>query len=60
MPWTLQQYEDSRGARPIEDFLESLSETDRAVVKAKLFYLQERGNPLREPMTKSLGAGLFS
>ncbi len=59
MPWALQQFEDSRGALPIEDFLGSLSETDRAVVKAKLHYLQERGNQLREPTTKSMGAGLF-
>ena len=59
MPWTLRHYEDNRGAHPVGEFLESLTESDRAVVKAKLFYLQERGNQLREPFTKSLGDGLF-
>ncbi|SRR5258706_10999780 len=59
MSWTLQQYEDNRGARPVEEFLVTLAESERAVVKAKLFYLQERGNQLREPFTKSLGDGLF-
>jgi len=39
VPWILQQYEDNRGTRPVEEFLESLEESDRGVVKAKLFYL---------------------
>jgi phage-related protein len=59
MPWTLQQYEDNRGRRPVEEFLESLAESERAVVKAKFFYLQERGSQLREPITKSMGDGLY-
>lgn len=59
MPWILQQYEDGRGGRPVEEFLESLSESDRGAVKAKLFYLRERGSQLREPLSKSLGDGLF-
>lgn len=59
MSWSLQQYQDSRGSRPVEAFLEALSETERAAVKAKLFYLQERGNQLREPHTKSMGDGLY-
>ena len=59
MPWILQQYEDNRGTRPVEEFLESLEESDRGVVKAKLFYLQERGTQMREPLSKSLGGGLF-
>ncbi len=59
MSWALQQYEDSRGDHPVEEFLASLSENDRGAVKAKLFYLQERGNLLREPLSKSLGGGLF-
>lgn len=59
MPWLLQQYSDARGTRPIEVFLESLPDSDRGPVKAKLFYLQEKGSQLREPITKSLGEGLF-
>ena len=59
MIWTLQQYEDNRGARPVGDFVESLTDSDRAIVKAKLAYLLDRGNQLREPFTKSLGDGLF-
>lgn len=59
MPWTLQQYEDNRGSRPVVDFIESLAESDRAIVKAKLAFLLERGNQLREPFTKSLGDGLL-
>lgn len=45
--------------RPVGDFVESLTESDRAIVKAKLAYLLNRGNQLREPFTKSLGDGLF-
>jgi len=59
MPWTLQQYEDNRGLRPVNDFIESLTEADRAIVKVKLAFLLERGNQLREPFTKSLGNGLM-
>lgn len=39
--------------------MESLAESDRGIVKAKLFHLQERGSQLREPLSKSLGEGLF-
>ncbi|MGH7871918.1 MAG: type II toxin-antitoxin system RelE/ParE family toxin [Candidatus Binatia bacterium] len=42
-----------------KSFLGTLSETERAVVKAKLFYPQERGSQLREPLTKSMGDGLY-
>ena len=59
MPWTLQQYEDNRGVRPVNGFIESLTETDRAIIKAKLAFLLERGNELREPFTKSVGDGLL-
>lgn len=59
MSWVVQQYEDPRGERPVEKFLGSLPEHDRGTIKAKLFYLQERGSQLREPLTKSLGGGLF-
>lgn len=59
MPWTLQQYEDNRGLLPVNEFIDSLTETDRAIVKAKLTFLLERGNQLREPFTKSLGNGLM-
>ena len=57
MLWTLYQYEDNRGLRPVNDFIESVTETDRAIIKAKLALLLERGNELREPFTKSLGDG---
>lgn len=59
MPWTLQQYEDNRGSHPVGDFIEALTETDRAIVKAKLAFLIERGNQLRQPFTKNLGDGLL-
>jgi phage-related protein len=39
--------------------LESLPENDRGIVKAKLHFLEQRGNELREPLSKSLGEGLF-
>jgi phage-related protein len=55
----LQQYEDVRGERTVEKFLNSLPENDRGTIKAKLHYLKERGNVLREPLSKSLGGGLF-
>jgi phage-related protein len=59
MSWSLQLYEDNRGMRPVGDFVVSLTESDRAIVKAKFAYLLNRGNQLREPFTKSLGDGLF-
>jgi len=43
----------------VDEFLDSLSAGDRGLVKAKLFYLQERGSQLREPHSKSLGEGLL-
>ena len=43
----------------MKDLLGALAESERAVVKGKLFYLQERGNQLREPFTKSMGDGLY-
>ena len=45
MPWTLQQYEDNRGMRPVGDFVESLTESDRAIVsEARLLNSTEASN----------------
>lgn len=37
----------------MEKFLDSLPDDDRGTVKAKLHYLEEKGNELREPLSKS-------
>lgn len=59
MAWELRYYLDSRGGNPVEEFIEGLPEEDRALVRARIGFLGERGNRVREPHSKSLGAGLF-
>jgi len=57
--WLLRCYLDGRGRNPIEEFIEALPETDRALVRARITSLAELGNRAREPLSKSLGEGLF-
>lgn len=59
MPWELRYYLDRRGGNPVEEFIEDLPEEDRALVRARITFLGEVGNRLREPHSKSLGGGLF-
>ena len=47
------------GRKPVEDFLNSLSSKMRAKALYDLSVLEEYGNALREPYSKSIGDGLF-
>lgn len=60
MRFTIEFYESPSGARPVEDFLDELRESDPgdfASVLAGLDRLRSRQNH-REPLSKSLGEGL--
>ena len=59
MTWNLAFYQTPRGERPAAMFVEQLPEPARAEVAALLAVLRERGNLLRPPHSKALGAGLF-
>lgn len=59
MDWKLEQYQDGRGGKPVEEFIQTLSEEEQAQVSARLLYLQRVGYRIREPLSKSLGDGLF-
>lgn len=60
MRFTIEFYESPAGARPIEEFLDELRDSDHddfAAVLAGLDRLKSRHNH-REPLSKSLGDGL--
>lgn len=52
-------YETVRGECPIEKFLNSLDKKMRAKLVGMIEILEEKGNMLREPYSKSLGDGIF-
>ncbi|MDO5816487.1 MAG: type II toxin-antitoxin system RelE/ParE family toxin [Eubacteriales bacterium] len=51
-------YETVRGECPIEKFLNSLDKKMRAKLVGMIEILEEKGNMLREPYSKSLGDGI--
>jgi len=57
--WELRYYLDSRGGNPVGEFIERLPEEDRALVRARIGFLGEISNRVREPLSKSMGEGLF-
>ena len=57
--WKLEYYLDARGRNPVEEFIQSLTAGDQALVRARIDFLGEVGNQAREPHSKSLGKGLF-
>ena len=57
--WKIECYLDRKGNNPVEKFIESLPLDDRASLRARLDFLGEIGNRAREPLSKSLGGGLF-
>lgn len=59
MAWELRYYLDSRGGSPVEEFIEGLPKEDQNQVRARIAFLGEVGNQAREPVSKSLGDGLF-
>ena len=48
-----------RGQNPVEAFIVSLPMDDRASLRARIDFLAEVGNQVREPLSKHLGSGLF-
>ena len=58
MPWTVDDYRGPGGARPVRAFLDGLSVAARARVAAALTMLEQEGNRLRFPRSRSLGGGL--
>ena len=51
-------YETVSGECPIEKFLNSLDKKMRAKLVGMIEILEEKGNMLREPYSKSLGDGI--
>ena len=52
-------YQLPNGKKPVEEFLDSLDKKMRAKAIYGLSILEEYGNTLREPHSKSMGDGLF-
>ena len=52
-------YRLPNGIAPVEEFLDSLNVKMRSKAIYSLSILEEQGNRLREPFSKSLGDGLF-
>ena len=59
VPWRIECYLDSRGNNPVEEFIGTLPVGERASLRARIDFLAEVGNRAREPLSKSLGGGLF-
>ena len=59
VPWRIECYVDGEQNNPVKEFIEVLPVHDRAVVRARIDFLAEIGNRAREPLSKSLGGGLF-
>jgi len=57
--WELRCYLDSRGGNPVEEFIQILPGGDQAHIRARIEFLGEVGNRSREPLSKSLGGGLY-
>ena len=52
-------YKENDGSKPLGDFIRSLDTKMKAKVVANLRLLEEYGNKAREPLSKSLGDGIF-
>lgn len=57
--FTVLFYEDSKGNKPVEEFLVQLDKKMRAKLLGLLEVLQENGYQLREPYSKHLEDGIF-
>jgi len=57
--WELRCYLDGRGENPVDEFIGKLPEEDQALVRARVAFLAQVGNRTREPLSKSIGKGLF-
>ncbi len=52
-------YKEENGYCPVEQFLDSLDNKMKAKILKMIMLLQQNGNELREPYSKSLGDGIF-
>ena len=50
---------DQKGANPVRDFIESLSEKEQAKIAAYAAELKIQGHNLRRPLADYLGNGLY-
>jgi len=57
--WRVQCYVDSRGTNAVEAFIRELPKAEQPIVRARIDFVAEVGNRAREPLSKSLGNGLF-
>lgn len=57
--WTIDEYTTEGGESPVRAFISGLSGRDEVEAVALIKLLEERGNTLRPPHSKPLGAGLF-
>ena len=57
--WTVTEYEHPSGEVPVLSFLQTLRDDAKAEAIALVRIVTERGNVLREPLSKALGSGLF-
>ena len=59
MHWTVTEYESPNGEAPVLSFLQALTDDAKTEAIALVRIITERGNALREPLSKALGSGLF-
>lgn len=57
--WEVDDWRSSGGTRPVREFIRGLSKPARAKVGAVWTMLEEHGNRLALPQSRSLGGGLF-
>lgn len=57
--WAIEEYRTATGESPIRVFLDSLEKRDLADALALIKLAEARGNELRGPHSKALGAGLY-
>lgn len=57
--YTVDFYKTPSGACPVQDFLDSVDTKMRAKLLRSVLLLEQNGNDLREPYSKSLGGGIF-
>lgn len=58
MKFQIEAYEKETGEVPFDEFMSSLTPKMRAKLLRDLDILEEFGNELREPLSKSLGQGI--
>jgi phage-related protein len=56
--WQVDDWRSPADARPVKEFIDDLSKPARAKVYAALELLEEHGNRLQLPHSRSLGGGL--